>query len=300
MLGSQSNPSHVGPGHRRRGAELSTSRSLPPLRDRLRARLDGYRARIALACARIDASLDLAELLARLGDYYTPLARRRGSRLDIELDPALAPDLRGPYAALGRLLCVLLDRALAVKANGRVGLQVDVVGDDPDGQLVHITVADEGATIDPGRSSVDAAATLLGALGGVLHQESDAERGTRIIVELTLTAPRQPPRIDIDALRTTLGGTRALREVIAALDRSLSQDLASLEVLLREPGTADLQAWLHRVSGALGMAEATDLARMGLVLERQLADERDPSLDAAIRRFGEDAARVLQVLREHT
>jgi hypothetical protein len=279
---------------------LSTSRPSPPLRARLRAGLDACRARIGLTFARIDASVDLADLLTRLGDYYTPLARRRGSVLDIELDPALASDLRGPYPALGRLLCLLLDRALAVKPQGRVGLQVDVVGDHPDGQLVHVTVADEGASIDYHGTSVEAAATLLDALGGVLHRESDAERGTRIIVELTLTVPRPAPRIDIEALRTTLGGTRALREVITALDRSLSLDLASLDVLLRQPGIADLQAWLHRVSGALGMAEATDLARMGLVLERQLADERDATLDAAIRRFGEDAARVLQVLRDHT
>lgn len=279
---------------------MTTSGPPPPLRERLRDRFDACRARIALAFARLGASNDLAELLARIGQHYIAAARRRGGVLEIELDPALAPDLRGPYAALGHLLCQLLDRAFAVKAGGRVALQVDVVGDNLDGQLVHVTVADEGVSIDPGGAPLDAAAALLGRLGGVLHQESDAERGTRIIVELTLTLPRQPPRIDIDALRTTLGGTHALREVIAALDRSLSHDLASLELLLRQPGVADLQAWLHRVSGALGMAEATDLARMGLVLERQLTDERDATLDAAIRRFGEDAARVLQVLREHT
>ncbi|SDF47954.1 hypothetical protein [Dyella sp. 333MFSha] len=245
------------------------------------------------------ASADLPDLLTRVSHYYTGLARQRGGTLQLELDAALAPDLVGPYAALGDVLCLLLDRAFAVTVHAHVALQVDVVGDVPDGQLVHITVADPGETLDdcPG---LDTAARLIASLDGVLHRECAPDRGTRVIIEVTLTLPRHPPRIDIETLRTTLGGTHALREVISALDRSLSRDLSELDVLLAQPGIADLQAWLHRVSGALGMAEATDLARMGLTLERRLAEERDASVDAAIRRFGEDAAHALQVLRKHS
>jgi HPt (histidine-containing phosphotransfer) domain-containing protein len=245
------------------------------------------------------ASTDLPELLTRVSQYYTSIERRRGGALRLELDPALAPDLAGPYAVLGDVLCLLLDRAFAVTDDACVALQVDVVGDTPDGQLVHITVADPGETLDDNCPRLDAAARRVASLDGVLHRECAADRGTRVIIEVTLTLPRHPPRIDIETLRTTLGGTHALREVISALDRSLSRDLAELDVLLGQPGIADLQAWLHRVSGALGMAEATDLARMGLTLERHLAEERDASIDAAIRRFGEDAARALQVLRKH-
>jgi hypothetical protein len=279
---------------------LSTSRPSLPLRRRLRARLLAGYDRVALACARIRESRDLPALLSRIGQHYARIAQRQGSQLEIEVDPALAHDLVGPYATLGRVLCLLLDRAFAVPGSVRVALQVDVVGDDPDGQMVHITVADTGNALDEQCPCLAKANAMVAALDGVLHIECAADRGTRIIVEITLTLPRVPPRIDIETLRTTLGGTSALREVIAALDRSLSRDLIQLHLLLAQPGTADLQAWLHRVSGALGMAEATDLARMGLHLERRLAEERSPTLDAAIRRFGEDAACVLEVLRKHT
>lgn len=266
----------------------------------MRERANAWRERIALACARLRASNDLPDLLSRIGQHYTDIARRRGATLLIELDPALAPDLEGPYASLGRVVCLLMDRAFAVSRRAQVALQVDVVGDDPDGQLVHITVADQGSTIDTGCPRLEAATVLLASLGGVLHQECDPERGTRVIVEVSLTLPRMPPRIDVETLRSTLGGAQPLREVISALDRSLTRDLAELDVLLGQPGIADLQAWLHRVSGALGMAEAVDLARKGLILERHLAEERDAGVDAAIQRFGEDAARVLDVLREHS
>lgn len=259
--------------------------------------LAGY-DRVALACARIRESRDLPALLTRIGQHYARIAQRQGRRLEIEVDPALAHDLVGPYTMLGRVLCLLLDRAFAVPGSVRVALQVDVVGDDPDGQLVHITVADTGNALEHCPRLATAQA-MVAALDGVLHIECAADRGTRIIVEITLTLPRVSPRIDIETLRTTLGGTSALREVISALDRSLSRDLIQLHLLLAQPGTADLQAWLHRVSGALGMAEATDLARMGLHLERRLAEERSPTVDAAIRRFGEDAACVLEVLRKH-
>jgi HPt (histidine-containing phosphotransfer) domain-containing protein len=279
---------------------LSTSRPSLPLRRRLRERLlEGY-DRIALAWDRVRENRDLPALLTRIGQQYARIAQRKGIQLEIEVDPALAHDLVGPYAMLGRVLCLLLDRAFAVPGSVRVALQVDVVGDDSDGQLVHITVADTGNALDEHGSHLATAQAMVDALDGVLHRECAADRGTRIIVEITLTLPRVSPRIDIETLRDTLGGTSALREVIAALDRSLSRDLIQLHLLLAQPGTADLQAWLHRVSGALGMAEATDLARMGLHLERRLAEERSPTLDAAIRRFGEDAACVLQVLRNHT
>lgn len=83
-----------------------------------------------------------------------------------------------------------------------------------------------------------------------------------------------------------------------ALDRALSSDIADLDRLLEGEGITHLQAWLHRVSGALGMAEASELSRIGLALERELENGRRPHLDRAIRRFAEDAAGVFRVLRE--
>ena len=80
--------------------------------------------------------------------------------------------------------------------------------------------------------------------------------------------------------------------------RYANRDLADLERLLAEPGTNALQAWLHRVSGALGMAEATALSRVGLSLERELEKGRQPHLDTAIRRFADDARQVLVALHE--
>jgi len=91
----------------------------------------------------------------------------------------------------------------------------------------------------------------------------------------------------------------SLVNVIGALDQALSHDLAGLDGLLAQAGSEQLQAWLHRVSGVLGMAEATSLAQVGLVLERDLAGGRGETIDRAVRDFADDAAAVLALLREH-
>jgi|GEM_PF-1790337 len=247
---------------------------------------------------RIEASDSLPQLLGRIGRRYAQDALARGIRLDFEIDPALAGDLQGSFSTLGRALSLLLEHALHARG-GHVALHVDVVGDDAGTQIVHFTVADEHHPTADDHACLDEVAGMIAAVGGVVHREWDTDIGNRIIVELAFERPRVPPRIDVDALRSTLGGEHALREVIVALDRALSSDLAGLGALLGEPGIVHLQAWLHRVSGALGMAEATELSCVGLALERELEQGRHRYLDQAIIRFADDAGRVLQALREH-
>jgi len=87
--------------------------------------------------------------------------------------------------------------------------------------------------------------------------------------------------------------------VITSLDHALSRDLASLDGLLARAGSDHLQAWLHRVAGVLGMAEASGLAEVGLRLERDLATGRHEAIDRSVRDFGDDAAAILDLLREH-
>jgi hypothetical protein len=250
------------------------------------------------SASHIEAATSLPELLARLGRHYAPVARSRAIGLEFEVDPALAADATGPFAALARALALLLERSLE-PGTGHVALQVDVVGDDASTQIVHFTVADERTSELPDSARLDEATAIVTVLGGVVHQERAADIGSRVIVELAFELPRLPPRIDVAALRSTLGGDAALREVIVALDHALSRDLAGLDALLGSPGVTHLQAWLHRVSGALGMAEATELSCIGLELERDLTQGRSNHLDRAIRRFAEDAAEVLAALREH-
>jgi len=241
----------------------------------------------------------LPELLATLARHYAHEAQARGMRLELDIDPALAPDLAGPVVPLGEALRRLLDRAMT-RRTGNVALHVDVVGDDVSSQIVHFTVADD-LVADPRDADerLRMASAAIAPFGGVIHVESGGDIGGRAIVEIGFDLPRPAPRIDVAALRDTLGGDAALREVIAALDEALSRDLAGLDALLAAPGTASLGAWLHRVSGALGMAEASELARIGLALERDLQRGRDTQLDRAIRRFARDASHVLATLREH-
>jgi len=266
---------------------LSISRLLMPLRRRILA----WRT----ACVRGD--VHARDVLSRVAETYAAEARARGIAFDIELDPALARNLTGPFAALGDVLCALLDRAMDHGARC-VALHVDVVNDDVAGQLVHFTVVDDRGARDHACPRLRAAAASVAAIGGVVHTESTADSGDRVIVELAFDLPRMPPRIDVKALRVSLGGEAALGEVVAALDRALCSDLADLDALLERPGVGLLQSWLHRVSGALGMAEASELARIGLALERELESGRRARIDRAIRRFAEDAMGVLTILRE--
>ena len=221
----------------------------------------------------------------------------QGAVFDMDVDPALVPELVGPVDALGSVLSLLLDRAFA-HHRVHVALHVDVVGDDIAGQLVHFTVAETPATHAQDEPRLREAVAIVAAIGGRLHTEQGADIGDRVIVELAFDLPHTPPCIDVDALRSALGGEAALREVVIALDRALSSDIADLDLLLEREGVAHLQAWLHRVSGALGMAEASELSRIGLALERELENGRRSHLDRAIRRFAEDAAGVFRVLRE--
>jgi len=236
-------------------------------------------------------------VLAQIAAHYGAMAHAHGAVFDMEVDPALVQELVGPADALAEALSLLLDGAFRADAD-RVALHVDVVSDDIAGQVVHFTVAEERATCAPGDAHVREATAVVAALGGMLHTERCSDIGDRVIVELAFDLPHAPPCVDVDALRSALGGEAALREVVIALDRALSSDIADLDLLLQREGIAHLQAWLHRVSGALGMAEASELSRIGLALERELENGRRPRLDRAIRRFAEDAARVFRMLRE--
>jgi hypothetical protein len=241
----------------------------------------------------------LPALLADLGRRYAPLARADETALELDVDPAVAPDLTGALDELGTILGFLLERAIDVAAGGYVALQVDLVGETPTSQTLHLTVADDGPPTVASDPKFLIPTASIERLGGHLQVESGPDVGTRVIVELTFDMPRRLPRVDIDALRSALGGQVALDEVIAALDRALSRDLAHLEDLLADVGVDHLQAWLHRVSGVLGMAEASELAQVGLLLERDLTAGRGEAIDRAVRDFGEDAAAVLTLLRDH-
>jgi hypothetical protein len=242
---------------------------------------------------------DLPTLLTHLGRRFAPLARARETALELDVDPAVAPDLTGPIDELGWVLGYLIERAIDVAAGGDVALQVDLVGETRTSQTLHFTVADDGPPTHASDQKFLISAASMARVGGRLEVESGPDAGTRVIVELTFAMPRRPPYVDVDALRSTLGGQAALVNVIAALDQALSHDLAGLDGLLAQTGSDHLQAWLHRVSGVLGMAEASGLAQVGLVLERDLANGRDAAIDRAVRDFGDDAAAVLALLRDH-
>lgn len=215
------------------------------------------------------------------------------------MDPAVAPDLTGAMEELGGVVGYLLERAIDVAAGGYAALQVDLVGETRTSQTVHLTVADDGEATTASDPKFLIPAATLAHLGGRLQIESGADFGTRVIVEMTFSMPRRVPHVDIEALRCTLGGQAALAEVIASLDHALSRDLADLDGLLAKAGSDHLQAWLHRVAGVLGMAEASGLAQVGLLLERDLANGRHEAIDRSVRDFGDDAAAILDLLREH-
>ncbi|UPG84029.1 hypothetical protein L2Y94_11750 [Luteibacter aegosomatis] len=250
--------------------------------------------------ARVHRASSLPDLLRRIGRRFSPQARRMDTVLTLDVDPALAADLRGPFGPLGIVLARILDLALHRASEKKISMHVDVVGDDTSSQLVHFTVTvfgDDGPSSDA--AMLADAAPLLHALGGTLHDETDERRRRHLIVELEFSLPPRSIDIDVAALRKTLGGDEPLQHVVDALEGALKRDIHSLDALLAESGVAELQAWLHRVSGVLGMAEATELARTGLTLEHGLAHGRSEWLDNAVRRFGHDAGRVLDVLRAH-
>ncbi|QWT21507.1 hypothetical protein KPL74_05755 [Bacillus sp. NP157] len=267
---------------------MSTTR-LYALADRLLAWFDALALRHAARRARVDLANNLPDLLERLGRGYAPLARRHGVAIELDVDPALEGDLDGPHARLGEAIAVLLVQAIrhGHDEHGHVALRVDVVRDAPSRQTVHFTVV--GASEEPHARHV------VQALGGTFHVEPGAT--PRAIVELEFVVPPRPPHIDIDALRMTLGGDAAMREVVATLDHALTTDLRALDAMLASADALAIQQWLHRVSGALGMAEATTLASTGIRLEHAVATQPLAEVEAQVRRFAADASWALARLR---
>ncbi|HEY4091051.1 MAG TPA: hypothetical protein VGN46_06005 [Luteibacter sp.] len=247
----------------------------------------------AARAARVGIATSLPDLLERLGRRYLGRAHRRRVRLALDVDPTLATDLVGPIRALGAILQRLLELAIDQPHGELITLRVDVVGDEPGRQTVHFTV---DFLADAALETLDSARRMTLSLGGALHVER--EDALRAIVELRFLVPPVAPHVDVVALRTTLGSDGALHEVIDALGEALAADVGHLEGALARSDALAVRQWLHRVSGALGMAEATGLAAMGGNLEQEMAVCQLSDMELAVRRFAMDATRALAWLRE--
>jgi len=253
----------------------------------------------AARAARITHAAGLPDLLERLGQRYRGRAQRRGLQLALEIDPTLGPDLVGPIRGLGDMLQPLMELAIDHPASDVVTLAIDVVRDEPGRQVAHFSMilkpTDDAAT-DSFASVIDAIRRRLDTLGGVLAIETADVY--RIAIELGFIVPPAAPHVDVVALRTMLGSDAAMREVIDALREALAADVGDLEGALARADAHAVRQWLHRVSGALGMAEATGLSAMGIRLEQDLAVRPLDDMALGIRRFAMDATRALAWLRE--
>ncbi|KJV28070.1 Hpt domain-containing protein [Luteibacter yeojuensis] len=267
----------------------------------LASRMRRWRERRRDARAQREACLEdttsLPDLIERLGVRFAAKASRHDVEITLDVDPALEGDLVGPFRSLAAALDVLLAGAIE-HASGSALLQVDVVDDEPGMQRLHVAVCLPGV---PGACGALAPActtarTLVERAGGVFHVQGDG--GLRAIAELAFIVPPRPPHVDVVALRARLGGERALHEVIVALADALAADVGKLDAMLATGDALAARRWLHRVAGALGMAEATGLAAMGLRLEQALAVQPVADLELAVRRFAMDATRALAWLRE--
>lgn len=271
---------------------MTTSRSKAPALQRL---CDWLRARRAA----VTRAHSLPDLLARLGRVHAPRAARLGVPLHLDIDPALAPDPIVPLSHLGRALDTLLHVALDCRPV-TAALNVDVVGDAPGRQEAHFTVYHLGghAPDAHARARWHAAEASMQAAGGQLRIEARDDGAVCAVAEVSLRLPPKPPWLDLDTLRDTLGGEQALRQVVAALDDALGKELGVLPHLLAARDGPGLKAWLHRVSGVLGMAEATDLSAAGVHLERRLDDTPDDTLNDDIRAFAAEAEALVRLLRQ--
>lgn len=210
----------------------------------------------------------------------------------VEIDPTLSSSLCGPFPDIASLLAHLIN-ASAARQQPCIAVYADVVADEVHGQRIHVTLTSP-AELSPREWS--RATAMARRIPAMLFHETNDDGSRHIILELNL--PFGTHGVDIDTLRASLGSQEALHSMVHLLDETLGRDLYALDALLDAPGGAALQAWLHRVAGVLGLAEATSLANTGLGLEeRLLAHGRDAQLDDAIRRFGDDAGRLLGVLR---
>ncbi|UPG92435.1 Hpt domain-containing protein [Luteibacter aegosomatissinici] len=246
----------------------------------------------AARAACIIESTSLPDLLERVGTRHAWRARRRGIVLSLDVDPAVEADLVGPFDILGDVLSSLLAHAIDHAPCGEVTLRIDVVGDGPGRQVLHFTTESRAAPAD----AWQALRETLGSIRGRLLVEQDLT--CRAIVEVGLIAPPAPPHVDVAALRNTLGSDAALYEVVTALGDALAADVGHLEHALARGDAKALRQWLHRVSGALGMAEATGLAAMGIRLEQEVAAGGLAGMELAVRRFALDATRAQAWLRE--
>lgn len=213
-----------------------------------------------------DAAFDVNALVAAVVGLQSPLARQRGLRLVVRIDPGTPEALRGDPARLQQILLNLLGNAIKFTDHGSVSLRVGALSSGG----LRMEVTDTGPGLSPeqqarlfqrfeqgegartaaryGGSGLGLAICreLTAAMGGSIRVESSTGVGTSFIVELPLPPATLPPAI----AQTPVPQGRSLQLLLVEDDAIVAEVLRGL-----------LQADGHQVTHAAhGLAALSELA----------------------------------------
>lgn len=199
--------------------------------------------------------LDLAALLQGVHCLLAPLAAVKGLQLQCVLDPALQPGSLADGLRLRQILINLVGNALKFTPLGAIELRLQVLQQQPEGQLLRLQVTDTGVGISDVRQhavfaafiQADSSTTrrfggsglglticrdLAASMGAQLQLHSVLGKGTRVWLDLYLPACVLPPA----SPRRQASDTPALPTVAVLVAEDHPTNLQLLVQRLRELG----------------------------------------------------------------
>ncbi len=185
----------------------------------------------------------VAGIVRDVQNIYATVAGSKGLRIEVVLDPRLAPAFRLDALRLRQILNNFVSNAVKFTVVGQVQLRVEVLADEAGRQRLRLSVRDTGVGIPPeeqarlfepfvqgGAGTATAGGTGLGLvisrrlaelMGGTVHMESRPGAGTTLSLELELakaSAALLPPPMarKVEDLRRMTGQLRTAPTVAEA------------------------------------------------------------------------------------
>lgn len=222
-----------------------------------------------------EGTLDLRSLLGRVLQLLSRTAGKRGNRLRLEIDPAVASNLWGDGAKITQIVINLVNNGIKFTENGEIAISLKMLADDGDVQHLRFEIADSGigisaenkgklfrpyTQISSGGSfegtglGLSISKAMVELMDGSIDVESEPGEGSTFWFELPVRRETRPAGEKRESDTAADPGRVRFRPVLLAEDHPLNstlmvkqlERLGIREVTLAGTGREAVEAWRKR------------------------------------------------------